>query len=361
MDSLTSLENHASSRATVPEAENHQQPEDAPSQLHEESFEERNDDQSVSMILDLQELQQRIRAIEKAVMEKERLSMLESSTVKSKLEAAMIEIEELKSRSSFTFDGNPAGPKTGAGWQQRRTHSEDRSEVMTKDIILDRVSEFSPYGLTNDRTIEKASSSGRKESNRDHRHPSAESLRFEKEVVSYDISRRFSGSSHEGNYTKILERLDSDAQKLSNLDIVVKELRRKVEVDEKSSKQKGKGIEYDVVNEQLDESEETIMKLLDMNRKLVKSIENESPSLLAMDDEDVKESAMKRKISEQARRGSEKIGGLQLELQKLQFLLMKYDENKSEEGRPSMMLRDYLYGVARMSPTRKKMKLHFCS
>ncbi|CAN1729028.1 Protein NETWORKED 1D [Linum perenne] len=350
MDSLTSLENHAHSRATVPEAEK-RQPEDAPSQLHEESFEQRNDDQSVSMFLDVQELEQRIRAIEKAVMEKERLNMLESSTVNSKLEAALREIEELKSWSSFTFVGKPAGPKTGAGWQQRRTHSEDGSEVMTKDIILDRVSEFS-------RTIGKASSSGRKESNR---HPSAESLRFEKEVVSYDISKRFSGSSHEGNWTKILERLDSDAQKLSNLEIIVKELRKKVEVDEKRSKKKGKGIEYEVVKEQLDESEETIMELLDMNRKLVKNIENESAFLLAMDDEDVKESVRKRKISEQARRGSEKMGRLQLELQKLQFLLMKYGENKSEEGRRRVMLRDYLYGVTRMSPMRKKKKSHFCS
>ena len=54
------------------------------------------------------------------------------------------------------------------------------------------------------------------------------------------------------------------------------DLKRKVEITEKN--RKGKGIEYDNVKEQLEESEEAIMKLFDVNRKLVKSIDNESMS-----------------------------------------------------------------------------------
>ncbi|CAI0434048.1 unnamed protein product [Linum tenue] len=400
MDSVASLENHALSNTTTLSQGEMEQAEfqDAPSQLQEESLgEETNKDQR-SMFLDLQELQKRIRAIENAVKEKERLITLENTTANTKLEAAMREIEELKSGSSMAAEGGKpvVNPKAGARSKsidlrmQKRTRGiSDGSEVMTKDIILDQVSESGSirrYPSVETREIWEAAdddgsidmtvgkshkmSSGRKNhSSRDH--PSAESIQFEKEVSvdKLQISRRFSGSFSQDatSERKILERLDSDAQKLTNLQIVVQDLKRKVGVDEKGKKVKG--IEYENVKEQLDESEESIMKLFDLNRKMMKNVENESStsSLSALDDE--KAAARKRKIFEHARRGSEKIGRLQLELQKLQFLLLKLDdeENKSGRGKPrapernaSVLLRDYLYGGTRLTPKNKK-KSHFCS
>ncbi|CAN1270950.1 Protein NETWORKED 1D [Linum perenne] len=393
MDSIKSLEKHALPHATVPEVKKHQ-PENAPSQLQDRSFEKRNEDET-TMFLDLQELHKRIRTVENAVKEKERLIMLESTTANSKLEAAMKEIEDLKSRTSLEVEGSRRDKhKKSQKNDQRQTQeiTEEGSEVMTKDIILDQVSECSSHrifrrnaaktddsmleiweaadqggsiDMTMENTHEGSSVSGRKKHNRDH--PSAESL-FEKEVSMDRLeknSRRFSGSSQEANGRKILERLDSDVQKLTNLQIVVQDLKRKVQVDEKTKT--GKGIEFDSVKEELDESEDRIMNLFEMNRKLVKSIETESPSL-ALDEE--KSSARKRKISEHARRESEKIGRLQLELQKLQFLLLKLDnsnksiraKSKAHERTPSVQLSDYLYGGTRMAPkTPKRKKSHFCS
>ncbi|CAL2275764.1 unnamed protein product [Prunus armeniaca] len=63
----------------------------------------------------------------------------------------------------------------------------------------------------------------------------------------------------EGNKRRILERLDADVQKLRTLQITVEDLKRKVEITEKSKK--GKGIEVENVKGQLEEADEAITKL----------------------------------------------------------------------------------------------------
>ncbi|CAL9026910.1 unnamed protein product [Prunus brigantina] len=73
------------------------------------------------------------------------------------------------------------------------------------------------------------------------------------------ISKRFTEPHQEGNKRRILERLDSDVQKLTNLQITVEDLKRKVEITEMSKK--GKGIEFENVKGQLEEAEEAITKL----------------------------------------------------------------------------------------------------
>ena len=358
--------------------------------------------------LDFQELQMRVIAIEKAVIEKERLVMVENLSSHSKLDAAMRQIEELKSGSSLHLAGietrkyakpNPEHEELRAVLsddlrQQKQTReiSEDGSEVMTKDIMLDQISECSSYRISrretmeadyqmleiwetadrddsNDVTVGKTQKVIASQAEKKHtrQHPSTESM-IEKEVGvdKLEISKTLSGSRQEGNKRKILERLDSDAQKLTNLQITVQDLMSKVEITEKS--EKGKGIEYDNVKEQLEESEEAIMKLFEVNRKLMKTVEDEpqyfeeKPELTPDESGNVR----RRKISEQARRVSEKIGRLQLEVQKLQFVLLKLDdENRSRgktkitEGKTKVLLQDYLYGSTRTRQKRKK--AHFCS
>lgn len=408
-DCITSLENCTISQAAVHEVD--KEAKDAKLVVHAESSQQINEEQRAGEsgeLLDLQDLQMRILAIEEAVMEREKLVILENSSTHTKLEAAIRQIEELKSRSSSHQDveaGNhrnqdPQDKELGAEGvnnlrleKRRHKTSAEGNEVMTKDIMLDQISECSSYGIsrretveTNDQMLEiwettdqdasidltvgkpqKATVSPT-EKKRNKRHPSTESM-VEKDVSvdKLEISKRLSGSHQEVNERKILERLDSDAQKLTNLQITVQDLKRKVEITEKNKK--GKGIEYDSVKEQLEESEETIMKLFDVNRKLMKSIEDESQSLdeksvLASDENG---SVRKRKLSEQARKGSEKIGRLQLEVQKLQFLLLKLDdENKSRgktkiiERKTRVLLRDYLYGGTRTSSQKRKRR-HFCA
>ncbi|OAY49754.1 hypothetical protein MANES_05G080300v8 [Manihot esculenta] len=406
-DCITSLENHTLSPATF-HGVHKKEEKDATFAVHAESCQQISDDRTAMRpagVLDLQDLQIRIVAIEEAVKERERLVILENSNVNSKLADAIRQIEEMKSKSSLhgeaveagehenqNLDDKELGSETDNNLRLQNDISEEGNGVMTKDIMLDHVSECSSYGISRretaeandqmleiwettdkdasiDLTVEKAQkgTAALTEKKRNKDHPSMESM-VEKDVSvdKLEISKRSSGSRRELNERKILERLDSDAQKLTNLQITVQDLKKKVEITDKNKK--GKGIEYDNVKDQLEESEEAIMKLFDVNRKLMKSIENESFSLdeksaLALDESG---SVRKRRISEQARRGSEKIGRVQLEVQKLQFLLLKLDDQNKSRGKTKIIerktrvkLRDYLYGGTRSSQKRKKG--HFCA
>ncbi|EEF37579.1 ATP binding protein, putative [Ricinus communis] len=390
-ESITSLENHTLSHAILPEGDN-KEAKDATSAVQAESSRQISYIMGPDGLQDLQSSHMRIKAIEEAVMERERLVILEQSSANSKLEAAIGEIKQLSSLHQEPIEAGKHGNQNPEGKGLRLETFGGGNEVMTKDIMLDQISECSSYGISRRETVEAddqmleiwetanqnssidltvgmspKAKAAFAEKKRNRRYSSTESI-VEKDVSvdKLEISRKLSGSRQEVNERKVLERLDSDAQKLTNLQITVQDLKRKVEITEKN--RKGKGIEYDSVKEQLEESEEAITKLFDVNRKLIKSIEDESlssdeKSALASDENG---SVRRRRISEQARRGSEKTGRLQLEVQKLQFLLLKLDdENKSRgktkivERKTRVLLRDYLYGGTRTSQMKKKG--HFCA
>ncbi|KAG6703570.1 hypothetical protein I3842_07G090800 [Carya illinoinensis] len=360
---------------------------------------------------DLQDLQRRVEAIEKAVVEMERLAMLEQLNANGKLEAAMREIEELKLQSHSRQENVQArkhvtphqpegkrvhdnGPSQG---MQTREVSDARNEVLTKDIMLDQISECSSYGIsrretaeadqmlelweTTDRdgSIDPMVGKGQKgataqphnqiEPVKEHkpaRTPSESLLEKELAVDKLEISGRLTEPRQRGNKRKILERLDSDAQKLTNLQITVEDLKRKVENTEKS--RKDKGVQCDTIKGQLGEAEESITKLFDVNRKLIKTVESSSLSFDGVSALDSDESVnARRKFSDEAQRGSEKIGQLQLEVQKVQFLLLKLDDEKETQGKtritdrkPKVLLRDYLYGGLRTNQKRKKTTFCAC-
>ncbi|GKU86540.1 hypothetical protein SLEP1_g1052 [Rubroshorea leprosula] len=252
--------------------------------------------------------------------------------------------------------------------------SEESNDVMTKDIMLDQVSDCSSYGLSrrdtleiDDEMLELWETANRNGSiDLKGKNLSTESLVKELGVDKLEVPKRYAEPDQEGSRRKILERLDSDAQKLTNLHITVQDLKRTVEITEKAKK--GKGLELDTVKGQLEEAEEDIMKLFGINRKLVSHVEDGSLSLDGKStiESDGNRSLRRRTISEQARRVSEKIGRWQLEVQKLQFLLLKLDDEKESRGRTRItdrktrvLLRDYLYGGRRT--IQKKKKTPFCS
>ncbi|KAK9282219.1 hypothetical protein L1049_005133 [Liquidambar formosana] len=387
------------------------------SHLHTESCCEQSEDLNAKApdgFSDMQDLQSRIKAIEKAVMEMERVATQENLNVTTKLEAAMRQIKELKSESSsrrenveisrlVTLPQEEGEQKDGLSddYKLRKPipeNSEARNELLTKDIVLDQISECSSYGRSRRGTVEaddqmlelwettdqdssidlkvgKAKGAnvpaayyqtGAVEKHKSE-YPSSEIL-VEKElgVDKLEISKRFTEPRQEGSKRKVLERLASDVQKLTNLQITVQDLKRKVDIIEKSKK--GKGIEYDTVKEQLEEAEEAILKLFDINGKLMKNAEDNSLSYEGKTAIELEESGSvrRRRVSEQARRGSEKIGRLQLEVQKIQFLLLKLDDEKESKGRTRIterksrvLLRDYLYGGVRT--TYKRKKATFCA
>ncbi|XP_043691816.1 protein NETWORKED 1D-like [Telopea speciosissima] len=366
---------------------------------------------------DLQELLNRVKVIEKAVME-ERLAVLESLD-KVKQEAAMKEIKELKSRSSLKekevqtnrdivlqLEGPELGNESSDDHPQKTEPeiSKVRNGLLMKDIPLDQVSEQSfydhgvgQYGLNKKRNVDtdnemleiwetveqdysldlkvnkgqklpSAPPKGETEVEEQRSNCPSSELQFEKElgVDKLEVSRRVTEPHQQGNSRKILTRLASDAQKLTNLQITLEELKKKVEMSGKSKN--SKDIEYGSVKGQLQEFEEAIMELSDVNSKLMKSAEE---NLLSSNEKSVLEmeetgNVRRKKVSEQARRVSEKIGRLQVLLQKIQFDLLKLDEHRSKgktkvtDRRLKILLKDYLYDSGKSSSPRRK-KTPFCA
>ncbi|XP_057507470.1 protein NETWORKED 1D-like [Actinidia eriantha] len=382
-DCISSLENHTIlhgklQKSNIAELKD----EELVSSHRVESHEELSEDQKMTdEFSQLKDFQTRVIAVEKAVIEMERLMTQENIDAGTKLEAAMREIEELK----FKGDSNQENMKP-------RHETSELGSARTKDILLDQISESSSYGISRreyvnsdnqmleswdtadlDGSIDLTVGKGKKivtapAEKQKSKYPNSEIL-AEKEVGvdKLEISRTFSGPRREVTKSKVLERLNSDVQKLTNLQITVQDLKRKVEISEKSKKSKT-DVDSDTLKEQLEEAEEAILKFFDLNGILMKSIESVSVDAKPALESEESGNIRRRRISEQARRVSEKIGRLQLEVQKIQFVLLKLDDKNEKESKGKIrnayakrriLLRDYLYGGVRTIHRRKKGA--FCS
>ncbi|MBA0795658.1 hypothetical protein Gohar_006504 [Gossypium harknessii] len=416
-DSVTSLESQT--LLNPKRTTDHNQVKDATpgTDLHVDNCQQTNEVRIATVpdgCSDLQGINMRIKAIEKAVLEMEKLAMTENLNLNSKLETAMKQMEDLRNGSSSGQEnvgvkrhvndkqGLELGQGLGNNVKTQRLIPEiieEDNEMMTKDIMLDQISECSSHGLSRgeiseaddqmlglweasdrDGNIDLSGDKAQKivigpsdyqqiDTVKVHKGSQHSTKSHVKELgVDKEKSKRFTEPNQEEKERKILERLDSDAQKLANLQITLQDLKRKVEITEKGKK--GKEIEYGTVKEQLEETEEAIKKLSDLNRKLIIHARDPSRSLLdgkPAIDSDGSGSGRRQGISEKARKGSEKIGRLQLEVQKIQFLLLKLDDEKESRGRTkitehktAILLRDYLYGGVRNIKKRKNSPFCAC-
>ncbi|KAH1106157.1 hypothetical protein J1N35_009925 [Gossypium stocksii] len=393
LDSVTSLETRTLLHPKLPtDCDEQVKDLNLRTDLHAENRQQASEDQIALVpdgFSDLQGIPMRIRAIEKAVVEMEKVAMLENLNLNSKLEAAMKQIEELSSRQESVgtkkhinarLEGRELSHGLGNNVRMPRPTSEiseEDNDMMTKDIMLDQISESTSYGLsrreteetfesweTNKHDVRADSKVGK--ARKGHKGKSPTESLVKELIVDKEGSKRFKEPNRQGSKRNILERLNSDAQKLANLQITVQDLKKKVEITEKGKK--GKGIDYGTVKEQLEEAEEAITKLVDANRKLMTQVEDGSryPDGKSALESDESGSVRKQRVSEQAQRGSEKIGRLQLEVQKLQFLLLQLDDEKGYRGQARVtdrkrrvILRDYLYGGVRN--IQKKKKAPFCA
>ncbi|CAA7044136.1 unnamed protein product [Microthlaspi erraticum] len=306
---------------------------------------------SMDEFTSLEDMCLRIKALAEAVMEKERMLVLENTNAYSMLEAALKQVKELKTgggRSMRKLEG-------GSGGKTRKPSHE--IEMVMKDIVLDPTSDGSSYEITSKKGTMELEGHGFVElkpvkTRRTETAVKAKGKSLSEESLVVDKLEIFDGfmdPNVEVNKRKVLDRLDSDLKKLENLQITVEDLRKKVETEEKGKKKGGGGDEYETIREQLEEAEEAIEKLFNVNRKLTTKAETE------------KESDRRRRISEHARRGSEKIGRLQLEIQRIQFLLMKLEGEKEKRVRSKIsdtkskvLLKDYIYGGGSRSVSMKK-------
>ncbi|KAL2935827.1 Protein NETWORKED 1D [Bienertia sinuspersici] len=400
-DSLASLEKHACWNRNNDITDNEEN-EDV------ESYKQNSSEDQQLVFVDLHDIQSKVQDVEKAVIQLKQQAEEENSSVRSELDSALRQIESLKSQSSSRRGSGRLSRRVASLPEENKSRktnpdvSPPEEELLMKDIMLDQVSDCSSYGKNRkvvgsddqilelwetadqagsiDLTVGKPSRAAptapdkysNLESVKESRsgRPSIESM-VEKELRVDDQQltlKKPLNPEQEDNKRKTLERLASDVQKLTNLQITVQDLKEKLEANGNNSS-KGKGVECDGVRDQLLESENTILKLFEYSAKLMKNIENSSTassfdgSVTA--DSPESGSGKRRRCLEQAKRISEKIGRLQHEVQKLQFLLMKLDNNKVSKGgtrvadrSARVLLRDYLYGGSR-TPRRRK-RTHFC-
>ncbi|KAL5712533.1 hypothetical protein ACHQM5_014695 [Ranunculus cassubicifolius] len=418
-DSLSTIEDHVRLRAKVLVADHPSQDAALVSPLPEKSSREPiksiQNPVITDGVLDLQGLETNIKAVEEAVIEMERLVVEDSFLVNIKLEAAMEEIEKLRSANHSPREEDVQTSKYFVMELEEEEEFGDKLQpkvslvkngTIMKDIPLDQMSECSSYdisysgshttsrrenGASDDQmlklweTSEKGSSGGgerhfrkaekvapapmEEDTSTSHQIEAVEELKSEypsseltpeKElgIDKLEISKRFTDSPHQGNRKKILERLASDAQKMTNLQITIEDLKKKMETTNKSKKTSG--INYDTLRTQLLEVEESIMKLVDTNVKLSSKVEG-SPLRTGEEVEEESRKVRKRRVSEHARRGSEKIGRLQLEVQRIQFALLKLEEEHAVKGANSpdkrstrIRLRDFLHVSGKNSKGKKK-------
>lgn len=339
-------------------------------------------------VLNMQHLQARIKAIENTILEMERLAMEENSDLHTKLESALRQIDEMSAENRKYTEKQP------------QSEISEENGLLPKDIMLDHVSETSSYGISKrrydgsdiqvfeiwenadqDSSIDLTVGKGKKAVNAPGKKEHSEANKLDREFISsnslverelrvdnFEISKRFMQPPQDGNKRKVLERLNSDVQKLTNLQITVQDLKRKVESIENTKKGKG-STESNAIKGKLEEAEAAIQKLFDFNGKLMKNIEDKSLNTgqKSVTESEESGSARRKRISEQALRVSERIGRLQLEIQRIQFELLKLDDGKESKGKiriveskRRVLLRDYLYGGVRKIPKRKKTPFCAC-
>ncbi|KAL8158254.1 protein NETWORKED 1A-like [Apium graveolens] len=295
---------------------------------------------------DLQMLQHRIKAVEKVVVEQMN---------KNGILMKDIPLDQVSDQSLYR------------GSRRGTSSADDQMLVLweTDDIGHTDIYQKQAYKTVGDDIVHDRCEDAQNRNT----HPSSES-EMEKElgVDKLQISSSKSKPDLGGNHKKILERLGSDGQKLENIQITVQDLRRKLETNKKSKK--AKNLDFETVEEQLQEVEETTIQLFNLNGQMTRKIEE---ILFYSDGKSSTEleeavSVQKKRVAEQVRKGSEKIGRLQLEVQKIQYVLSKLDDEKKSKGinqasktksRTSIILRDFILHRGKRSNGRRK-KGRFC-
>ncbi|XP_051142189.1 protein NETWORKED 1A-like [Andrographis paniculata] len=184
-----------------------------------------------------------------------------------------------------------------------------------------------------------------------------------KEEQSVDKSQISETSLQEGNKRKYLQRINSDVQKLENLRIIVQDLKRKLALSSTTTAKKGI-IECESLERQLQEADTSVATLIDRNDRQMRSINGLSSSTNSSFDFE-NEIGRSRRISQEAQNMAENIGRLEEEVQQLKLAIQKLDndndgQTKTQETRRSVLLKEYIYGVSRRTYKRPK-KIRFCA
>ncbi|XP_020230051.1 protein NETWORKED 1A [Cajanus cajan] len=165
-------------------------------------------------------------------------------------------------------------------------------------------------------------------------------------------------TTSEDGKRKILERLASDSQKLAILKMTLQDLKKKPETKKKSNMVNE--IEYETVKRHIEDVEEAVMQQIGIYDQLAKDIEECTSSSSDTMQLEKQGNTQRKRVTEQARRGSEQIGRLQFEVQNIQYILLKLSDVKNNKGknrisRPTgVLLKDFIRIGKKNSRRRRK-------
>lgn len=359
-------------------------------------------------ISDLLGMKARIRAVEKCMVEEiERRVTEEQLTAKANNPGGLTEVPGDSKVEILPYTGNDNRkveklPKDESTWDLKlwRTKSENRS--LMKDIPLDHISD-NPASRNRGRensgtddqmlelweTAEQDSDDASMVSEAMKRNSdpaedvitchqsdysgrclnTSSELEAEKElgVDRLQLSKSIKERTQDGKRRKVLERLATDAQKLTALKMTMQDLKKKMET--KKGGKKGDEDEYETVKRQIEEVEGAVLKLADTNDQLTKEMKENAPSVNKETSVELEKSRHihRKRVTEQVRKGSEEIGRLQFEVQNIQYVLLKLaDEKKSKgknrfSGKTVILLRDFIHSGKKGTKKRNKGCFGGCS
>jgi hypothetical protein len=342
--------------------------------------------------LELQGLIARVEALQVVLSNAKDSKDQESAESAAKLVAANTEIQELKARGNSCMEAKEIYSDNEK--QKNAEVSKGKQAQIMKDIELDQISTCPPYGTRatlyplgnganselDDDMLQLWEAAERNCKNQTAKSSSSEhDIQAVEEVKSEYPSELVRGRDlginklevskgavepHEVWSKTVLERLASDAQRLLSIQASIVELKRKMEEPPKGKSPMNS--EHSSVSTQLHETEGYVLEQINFNNKLNRKAEN-YPALSDNMNTEREGYSSRRKISEQVQKGSENVARLELELQKIQYVLLKLEEEheyrklKVSDKRTRVLLRDYLYGRKdRGGGQKKKKRAPFC-
>ncbi|KAL9232817.1 hypothetical protein vseg_007882 [Gypsophila vaccaria] len=336
---------------------------------------------------ELHKLQTRINMIENILnKEKETTAVRENEYANIRLDAAFKEIEDLKSQISKT---NQEEHRYSSRRDSVCETSVVKSSEEMKDIPLDQASGRSFHGpsqkgsaASDDQMLElweaaeqdcrdgqlisEVLEHGTDTIDDDIGYAPSRALdqtgydpipesHFERElgVDKLEVQRTNRPSIKKVNNKIALERLSSDTQKLTSLRVSVQELKRKIEPSKR--RRKPEDPEYETLRGQLHSVESSLVHLMEMNTELIKMTEQSSRTSVVIAHE------------EQAQEEAEKISRLELELQRMQHVLLRLADEKNSKSKDgvsrssaAVLLREFFYSRGRKNKKQKKSRLCGC-
>ncbi|KAJ8478443.1 hypothetical protein OPV22_022170 [Ensete ventricosum] len=308
-------------------------------------------------LLRLKCLHDKVKVLQEVMMNTGSILELERFDSDASLEVAWKEIEGLKSK------GNRHKRTTKSKYEQilkdiqldfvLNSSSYENGEPRETDETMDRMLQlwgaaegYDSWKKKSPMITENSTTDNQIEEN-EGEYTSGE-LEAEKELDVDKLEQPKNSATHQEWNKRVIERLFSDAQRLVILEASLHELQKNMERSLKVSRLTRS--EFNGINIQLKEAEGSIIQLIEVNSKLTSKVEVLSASLHDQTTEKDNGSKRQKQISDWARKVSEKIGRLELEMPNIQFRLLKFEEEhankraKVAKRRSAIRLREYIYG-----------------